>query len=175
MDLETLADRLGCAGSCSCLSIAEARTLAEQGSVREVEEGGLLMREGDRGDEMQVLIDGAAEVWKTDPVKGEEIRLAEVAAGESVGEMAILRQDQRLATVRAIQPCTVFALPRDTFEQLIDEGDVAAYKLALRMARTMAGRLTRANDLLIDVMRQASRPSPEFDTLKDRILREWDY
>ena len=50
---------------------------------------------------------------------GADERLATLTAGQFFGEMAILRDTPRMATVRALEPTTLFAMDRDTFRGLV--------------------------------------------------------
>jgi hypothetical protein len=71
--------------------------------------GQALMREGDRGDRCYVIVDGRAEVTRGGVLVGEG------AEGDLVGEIALLRNVPRTATVTALSPMRLFALEREPF------------------------------------------------------------
>ena len=50
---------------------------------------------------------------------GVERQLATLVQGQFFGEMAILRDAPRMATVRAVRPTTLFAMERDAFRGLV--------------------------------------------------------
>lgn len=76
--------------------------------------GEILVHEGDVGDEMYFLTKGQVEVLRGDPAQ----RLATLREGSFFGELAILRDAPRAATVRALNDVEVYALRRDGVLQL---------------------------------------------------------
>jgi len=77
--------------------------------ARQCEPGETLVHEGDVGDEMYFLTRGQVEVLRGDPPQ----RLAVVREGSFFGELAILRDAPRAATIRALTDVEVYALRRD--------------------------------------------------------------
>ena len=76
---------------------------------RAVSAGDTIIRQGDTGDLFYVVEDGRCEIW----VDGERVR--EAWPGESFGEIALLRDVPRTATVTALEDTTLLALERDEF------------------------------------------------------------
>ncbi len=74
-----------------------------------VEPGVEVITQGDVGDSYYILASGAADVL----IDGEKVNA--VAPGEGFGEIALLRDVPRTATVRTTEPSGVFALDRETF------------------------------------------------------------
>jgi hypothetical protein len=71
--------------------------------------GDVLIREGDRGDRCYLIVEGRAEVTRG------TVRVGEGAEGDLVGEIALLRNVPRTATVTALSPMRLFALERAPF------------------------------------------------------------
>ncbi len=67
------------------------------------------VRQGDEGDRFYIVTGGALEVWKD----GQLIRT--LLPGASFGEMALIRDEPRAATVVAVSPTRLIALERDDF------------------------------------------------------------
>ena len=97
-----------------------------------------LFMEGDLGDAWYVLYRGAVEVLKKGA--GGDRKIAELGPQACFGEISILDGSPRSATIRATEDCTVFRVPRDAFNELIDEGHLVAYKLLHEMAILLATR-----------------------------------
>lgn len=82
-----------------------------------VEPGEDIVREGAPADKFFIVVDGEVEVLRD--VDGEERRLATMGKGQFFGEIAILRDMPRSATVRALTRVTLLAMERDTFRNLV--------------------------------------------------------
>lgn len=90
------------------------------------EPGEIVFRKGDLGDSLYIIPCGEAEVIRvsesTDPLQsaGENVeRLATLGPGEYFGEIALLRQKTRSATVRCKKALDLLALPQGQFHALI--------------------------------------------------------
>ena len=87
------------------------RELAHSARVVAAPDGALITREGDYGDVYYVILDGGADVLEGEtPVRTLE-------PGDGFGELAILRDVPRTATVRAAGDTTLVALDRGAFER----------------------------------------------------------
>jgi CRP-like cAMP-binding protein len=88
------------------------------GVTRELyETGQTIVRQGDVGRVMYLIQSGSVEVLATDGRAGEQ-RLAVLGPGEHFGEIAVLENRQRTATVRAIEPVAVLRISREQTQQL---------------------------------------------------------
>jgi CRP-like cAMP-binding protein len=96
----------------SGLSKRELATVAQQIDEVEVDAGAVLATEGDFGHEFFVIMDGTAEVLRGDAP------IAELGPGEFFGEMALLDEDRRTATVKAISPMKLLVMTRTSFRSI---------------------------------------------------------
>jgi Cyclic nucleotide-binding domain len=78
---------------------------------RRLQAGGTLVEQGEPGDELFLLFDGVLRV----EVDGKPV--AEVGPGAIVGEMALLHEGRRMATLRAVTPCRVAVVPKDRIDR----------------------------------------------------------
>ena len=77
--------------------------------------GHVLMREGENGSQMFILLEGEARVERA----GREV--AVVGAGEVLGEMAIVAEGPRVATATLTKPSRLFVIAHREFHSLMDE------------------------------------------------------
>jgi CRP-like cAMP-binding protein len=100
--------------------------------------GQTLFKEGDRDGLMYVLISGTAEII----VHKRVVETAE--AGTVVGEMAMIDEGARSATVVAKSDCRLFPIDRKRFNFLVQQTP----NFALYIMRVMAGRLRKTDNYL---------------------------
>jgi CRP/FNR family transcriptional regulator, cyclic AMP receptor protein len=110
---DTKADALGRCPFFTGLSRNELLELAKVTEDLEVEEGKALTREGQSGSEFFVIVDGEVSVTKD----GSEIRT--LGPGDFFGEIALLEDTPRTATVIAKTPLRFFVLTRQAFRSLL--------------------------------------------------------
>ena len=110
---DTKADALARCPFFEGLSRGELLELAKVTEDMEVEEGKVLTREGQSGSEFFVIIDGEVSVTKD----GQQIRT--LGPGDFFGEIALLEDTPRTATVVAKTPLRFFVLTRQSFRSML--------------------------------------------------------
>jgi NADH dehydrogenase len=98
--------------------IVQLKTGRALGVRREYfEPGQVIFREGDRGDWLYVVTEGEVEVLKAVPGRG-AAPVRRLAKGDCFGEIALVSDMPRSATVRAVSSTNVLAVDRDAFQAL---------------------------------------------------------
>jgi len=118
------------------LSKKELTELARRSEDMELDSGTVLCREGDIGQEFFVIVEGEVDVKR----KGK--RLGTRGAGDFIGEIALLEDIERTATVTAKTPVRVFVLTRPTFQHLVNEHPAVENKIMRALARRLAAMST---------------------------------
>ena len=118
------------------LSRKELEQLARLADDLEVEPGRVLVREGDTGREFFVILEGEVDVSRG----GETI--ATRGAGDFIGEIAILEDMPRTATVTARTPLRFFVLTAQGFRSVVEEHP----EVERKVLRTLARRLAMLSD-----------------------------
>lgn len=80
----------------------------------ELAPGDVLFRQHEPGDALYLLVDGVLAAWAE--VDGSEVLLNEIAPGETIGEIALITNAVRSATVKAVKPSLLIRLGRNDFE-----------------------------------------------------------
>jgi NTE family protein len=108
-------------------------------AVEPVEIGGgeVLFREGEQSDALYFVLSGRLRVQRAQA--GGVRVIAEIVAGESVGEMAALTGDIRSATVVAIRNCRLARLKRAALERILGEHPQFLAPIAVLLARRLGG------------------------------------
>lgn len=104
--------------------------------------GEVLFREGDPGDRAFLVSSGEVEILKT--TERREVLLAVRSAGEVIGEMALLDEETRSATVRARGATELLSIPKTALEDLLATSPSAA----LSILRPLSRRIRETNDRL---------------------------
>lgn len=102
----------------------------------DVPAGRVLMRQGEPGREMFIIVSGAFTIDRD----GNTIR--ECRAGEALGELALLSEGPRTATVTAAQPGRLLVAGHREFHALLD----VAPEIARHMLETLARQLRALDD-----------------------------
>lgn len=104
------------------------------------QDGEIIVRQGEVGENMYVIQDGTADVVLER--EGREIFLRTLGKGEFIGEMGIFDRDLRSATVRARGQACLLTVDRKTFLRRIHEDP----SLAFRVVETMSRRIRELSD-----------------------------
>lgn len=97
----------------------------------ELPEGRTLMRQGEIGNEMMVLVDGSVRVERDGRVLGER------GPGETLGELSLIDHGRRTATVTLTAPSRLLVVGHREFHTLMDEFP----EVKMRVLETLASRL----------------------------------
>lgn len=113
--------------------------------------GQTLFHQGDPGDAAYVVLSGDADVLINTP-SGEQ-KIAAVEPNAIVGEIAILCDVARTATVRAATPLEALRIRKEHFVQLLSENP----GMALEIMRVLADRLSRTTSELTQAKSELAR------------------
>jgi len=132
------------------------RALAALGMERTYARNTILVQEGDKSDQVYVVLSGRLKVFLADS-EGKEIIVDILGPGQYFGEMA-LEGDARSASVMTLDPSRLSVVERDRFKDFLAGNPEAAYALIVTLIRR-ARNLTRVvGDLaLLDVYGRVAR------------------
>jgi len=121
---------------CRGLSTAEVQTIADAVKPRTVPAGETICRQGDTGYTMYIIVRGRVKV--TVALDGEPFGLLDyLGRGEHFGEMAVLTDGLRTATVAAVVDTELLELDRDQFDRLLE----SVPGFAANLSRSLGFRL----------------------------------
>jgi len=130
-------------------------TQAERSAVlarlerREYKAGQIVAREGEPGAELFIILRGAA-TGRIRNESGRETRLTSFAPGTIAGELAVLDDELRSATIVADRDLACLVLRRAAFLEMMRDEPAVAVKLLANLGREISWRLRRANRMISD-------------------------
>ena len=102
-----------------------------------------LFKQGDPGDAAYIILDGEADIIVDTP--GGELVVASMKKNDFVGDIAILCDVPRTATVRATKPLSTLVITKDLFFQLVTEFP----DMSVAIMRELAQRLHKTTQDLL--------------------------
>jgi len=156
------------------LDDSELEEMAELTEFHTYPAGHVLCTEGEFEDVLYIVADGNAEIIKKTTDDDEDRILRIASKGDMVGEMALIQNAPRAATVRAINECTVLEMEKDDFETILSRSP----RMAIDIIRITLDRI-RSNDQMMitdlqntnKVLRQLDRNKMEFIQVAAHELR----
>ena len=127
----------------SSLEEQDLDTLTGLAEPRAIRAGELLMEQDSPGDALYVVLDGQFEVTKRSGKQ--DVVLGLRGSGEMLGEMSLLEQAPRMASVRAVRDSHVLGISRPAFYQLLASNPSAVFAIL----RTFITRLRSTEQLLV--------------------------
>jgi CRP-like cAMP-binding protein len=118
----------------------------------EIKEGETLFREGDPGDSVCFVIRGALDVFKETSTPSQQVHIATVMKNKSIGEMAVIDEYTRSATVFAHSDATIVALTKRGFEAILQENPGIGAAILKKIASLVSMNLRRTSSQLADYM-----------------------
>jgi len=131
------------------LSAQELRLLAKYSREESFSANSIIVAEGEEGDCLFIVVDGAVRISRMVPGAGEEC-LTILTRGEVFGEMALIDKQPRSADARAhAGGCTIFSISRSLLEEVLSMDPDAAMQFLSLLCRLLCRRLRAMNDRLV--------------------------
>lgn len=118
-------------------------------------EGEVIMREGEEGDTLYIILEGTVEVAKSLVIgegdeEGDEKNKVFTRLDASVhavfGEMALLETMKRTATIKTVTKCTFYEMRRDEILRIVETDHELGYRIFMNLARIVSARLRKADE-----------------------------
>ncbi|GAB4495962.1 MAG: hypothetical protein OHK0052_04850 [Anaerolineales bacterium] len=142
----------------------EATALVSSGTVRVYAPEVILCREDAIEDTFYIIL--AGEVRVTKMINNEEVRLLKhLYPGDFFGEMALIHNAPRVATVSSVRQTQVLEIHKNDFEQVLQNST----SMSMAMVREVSRRLRENDDLAINALRsKASELSAAYQKLAEQ-------
>jgi len=147
----------------SRLSERELLRVMQVAEIRDYEPQQAVIREGDKGDELFIVLTGKVAV-----VRGEAV-LTHLGPGEHVGEMALIRSVPRSASVIADVASELVAIKRSDFFEILRREHELAIKFLWQFLGVLADRLDQTSRDL-----KSAKEEANIEDITDEIFPEID-
>lgn len=134
----------------------EVQQVLQCTTPRDFPAGAVILREGETGDSLFIMCQGEVEITKAltlvldeDTPKEKVMIRLRALDGVCFGEMALLENEVRSATVTALTDCSLQELHRQEFLALVRENPQMGVKLMLSLAQLLSKHLRKSNQDVI--------------------------
>ena len=108
----------------TALDEKEKQIIIDVMEVKEFKKGDVVIQQGDKGDCLYVIDSGSLACSKVFGGQTSETFLKNYVPGESFGELSLLYNAPRAATIRALESCTLFSLDRECFNSIVKDAAI---------------------------------------------------
>lgn len=134
------------------LDASELSVLAKHTHYFEIEEGEILFSEGDSGDYVCFVIKGELDILKDTNSPGKPAVIAKVRKNRSIGEMSVIDNTTRSATIKANTKTSIVSLTKKGFDAILDNNPQVGIKILKKIARLISMNLRKTSSRLADYM-----------------------
>ncbi len=120
-------------------------------SLREYKEGEFIFNEGDPGDYMGLLIEGAVSILKETDEFMEKLVLT-LPAGTHFGEMSIIEGGRRSAAAFAQSDVVLLALTKEKFDELVEAYPFLGVKILRKIVKILSRRLRQTTGKMVKML-----------------------
>jgi CRP/FNR family cyclic AMP-dependent transcriptional regulator len=148
-------------------------TLASASVRRSFSRGRTIVSEGEASHALYILLSGRAKVQRSDS-EGKEVILAVLGPGECFGEMSLIDDAPRSASIVTLESCDFMAINKEAFMGVLGENP----EIAMKIMRALVKRLREADRkietlALLDVYGRVARVLMDFseEVNGERVIR----
>jgi CRP-like cAMP-binding protein len=155
----------------------EFERLEKVAKISKFAPGDLVLRQGDRSQDLWVVLEGRCEVvFENAGAEAQEpIVLATLEAMSHFGEMSFFHDAPHSASVRAKTDVRLLRLTRSQFDDLLRAHSTVACKLAVNVVRSLAERMRRMDQWVVELKNASSRGQnvAEWAELQEKLFEGW--
>lgn len=146
----------------SSLNDQQIESLAAGSTRRNFPKGRTIVSEGEPSQSLYILLSGRAKVQRSDS-EGKEVILAVLGSGDFFGEMSLIDDAPRSASVITLESCDFMSIAKDSFKSLLMQSN----EMCLAVMKGMVTRLREADQkietlALLDVYGRVARVLLDF-------------
>src|SRR4051794_20097123 len=125
---------------------AELNQLIMVGAGATYEAHANIVIEGELTWGLYLILEGAVGIFKTNKLTGENYDVGQLRSGYFFGEMSLVDENPRSATVRALTDCHLFYISKDAFIKFISRSQDLKMRFFDACIKNLVGRLRELDD-----------------------------
>lgn len=133
----------------SCFNPEEIKILLKAGEEKKYDSYANIVIEGELSWGLYVLFEGEVTVLKSNPSSKNTYEIGRLAKGGFFGEMSLIDELPRSATVQTLRPSTCFFLGKDSFQKFLAQDKDRKLKFFQHSCRGLVTRLRELNDSFV--------------------------
>ena len=138
-----------------------------------------IFQKGDACDGFFVITEGKVEIRRNDP-NGGEFRVAVLGKPSVFGEMSLIVDRPRSAAAIALEAVKLTKVSKKVFDDLIAQGDLAAYKVIRSCARIITERLKVTEEQFLATLKEVGsdkreKKLAELQQFRQKLFTEWSF
>ena len=130
------------------LSMWGIKKIALFGNLRDAQKDDLLIKQGDEGNEMYILLDGKVEVTRFNEEEKKEVVIATLGPGDIIGEQSLLENVPRSASVRALSATRFVMYDWEGLRRIEKSAKKSASQVYKNLAAILSNRLRDTTERL---------------------------
>jgi len=130
----------------SMFSEDELKSIASLGEKQNYESYSNIVIEGEMSWGFYVILKGSVRVFKNDQISGKSYDVGQLNPGEFFGELSLVDENPRSATVRALEPLLCCYVSKEKFEGFLNQSQERKVRFFEGCAKGLAQRLRELND-----------------------------
>ena len=134
------------------LKADELAVVARHMNYFEIKQGEILFKEGEQGSSICFVISGALDVYKESSIPGKNVHIATIGKNRSIGEMSVIDEYTRSATVAARKQTSIVALTKSGFDTILEKNPTIGVAMLKKIARLVSMNLRSTSSRLADSM-----------------------
>lgn len=130
----------------SAFSDIELSQLVKEGVHQSYESHSNIVIEGELTWGLYIILEGMVGIFKTNKLTGEFYDIGQLSQGGFFGEMSLVDDNPRSATVRALTSCRLFYVSKEVFQKFLSQSTETHSRFYQNCIKTLVDRLRELDD-----------------------------
>ncbi len=128
------------------LTTFELQKMLEKGTTLTTPAHANILIEGELSWGLYIILDGLVGVFKVNKLKNTTHDVAQLKKGNFFGEMSLIEDAPRSASIKALTECNLFYLSKDAFNSLLNQSDDMKMRFYESCIKLLVSRLRELNE-----------------------------